>query len=217
MAWDFQQTIAGSAPLVLPETFISSVLMIELTIANQPDTWFKAGWLEALVEIEGMWCLGRRFTLGFSGQLIEVPYLSYRLRFQAVPWSELTNLKIKQLTTPEIQSIMPIYNDLPTALADKPVLDSVPTTYSATAFSATAAANTYRALVGNPSRKTFAATNQGGQPIYLDFDTPTTATKRHVSINAGGTYVCDIPYVGDVFIWSSNANAQSVEMREFIQ
>jgi hypothetical protein len=125
--------------------------------------------------------------------------------------------KSQAIIHPEIKTIMPLYNDLPTAIADRPVLDSVPTTCSAAAFSPTAPANTYRALAANASRQTFAATNGGNAPVYIDFDTPANATKRFIAIAAGGTYVCDVPYVGDVYIWSSNANAQAVEVREFIQ
>lgn len=216
MPWEFEQTITGSSPLVLPVVFTSGLLAIELAIADQPATWFKAGYLQAFVEIEGIPCLGRRFTLWFGGQLVEIPYASYQLQFQAVQWSELTRLRIKQLSTPEIKVIMPLYT-AGQPVAAQPVLDSLPTSFTALGYLATNPAATYLALAANPARQTYAIVNLGTVTVHLDLDPPTSNTKRLVAIPANGTYVSDIPYVGNVYAWSSTVAACPIEVREFIQ
>jgi hypothetical protein len=217
LAWDYQQTITGSAPLVLPVNFSSSLLAIELTIANQPDTWFKAGYLQIFVEVEGIACLGRRLTLWFGGQLVEVPYASYQLQFQAVQWSELTTIKIKELSNPEIKTIMPLYTGAQEFSGELPIIDSLPTSFTALGYVASNPPLTYQALPANPARQKFAVTNLGNGAVYLDLDAPTANAKRFITIAGNGTYVSDLPYIGAVFVWSANNTAQNCEIREFIQ
>ncbi len=217
MPWEFEQTITGSAPAVLPVVFTSALLAIELAIADQPATWFRAGYLQAFVEIEGIPCLGRRFTVWFGGQLIEIPYASYQLQFEAVQWSELTRIRIKQLSNPEIKLIMPLYANAQALTGDLPVIDSVPTTFVAPGYAVNNPPASYQALAANPNRQTFAIANLGNGNVYLDLDAPVDATKRLVTIAAGGTYISDFPYVGAVFLWSANATARSCEVRELIQ
>jgi hypothetical protein len=106
---------------------------------------------------------------------------------------------------------------MPTSIGEQPVLDSIPTSFSVPQYLAATLPAAYQCLPANPARQTFAVTNTGTAPIFLDLDAPTSATKRYISVVAGGTYVSDFAYVGAVFIWSTNATAQPCEIREFIQ
>jgi hypothetical protein len=134
-----------------------------------------------------------------------------------VQWSDLTSIRIKQLSNPEIKVIMPLYANPQALTGDLPVIDSVPTTFIASGFNVANQPTAYQALAANPSRQTFAVTNLGSGNVYLDLDAPTDPNKRMFTIAAGGTYVSDFPYVGAVFLWSANNTARSCEVRELIQ
>jgi hypothetical protein len=217
MAWDCQAVITGNATLVLPCSFNSQVLAVEVSSPNKKDTWFRAGYLQSFVTVDGDRYLGRKYTLSFGYQLLEIPYSNYSLEFSQVKYLGTSTINIKGLSTQQILNIMPNYAPMPTAVANQPVLDSLPTSFVAPIYTAVALPATYQCLPANPARQTFAVGNTGTAPIYLDLDAPTAAAKRFITIVVGGVYVCDFDYVGAVFIWSSNTATQTAEIRELIQ
>jgi hypothetical protein len=201
--------------LTLPETYTEQLLAVSMQAETYADTWHKAGYLQAVVKINGIDFTGKWFPLVYGYQLIEVPYAKYRLRYRPANWRK-NHLQIKQLSKSQSKQIMPLYN-IGATIAEQPVIDSIPTTFSAPQWLVNNLPASYQALAANPARQSYAVTNLGAAAAYLDLDAPLTATKRLVTVPAGGTYVSDIPYVGAVFVWSSNATAQSIEVREFIQ
>jgi hypothetical protein len=217
MIWDCEQLITSSNPVILPCSFTAQLLAIDIAAGNQKNTWYKAGYLQSFIEIEGTKFVGNRSKLIFGSQLIEVPYRTYQLQYDPADWLQNINIKIKQLSTTQIQTIMPNYASFPASIGGQPVLDSLPTSFSAPQYLAATLPAAYQCLPANPLRQSFAVTNLGTATVYLDLDAPTAANKRFIAIAAGGTYVSDFPYVGAVFIWSINATAQACEIREFIQ
>lgn len=111
---------------------------------------------------------------------------------------------------------MPIYNEFPQNLSEKPITDSLPTTFSAPQYNPASPAATYQALAANTARRKFSVTNTGTAAIYIDFDAPAAQGRRAYTVGAGGTYVSDFEYTGTVFVWSSNNTAQACEIRELI-
>jgi hypothetical protein len=217
MTWDCEQTFTGNAPLVLPCSFTSQLLAIETSAVNQKPNWYRFGYLQVFVEIEGQLFLGNKLTLGLGRRLLEVPYSTYQLQLEPLNWLEGAVIKIKQLSNTERLNIMPNYAAMPTTIGELPVLDSLPTSFSAPQYLLATPAASYQCLPANTARQSFAVTNLGTVPVFLDLDAPSAANKRFIAVAVGGTYVSDFPYVGAVFIWSTNATAQPCEIREFIQ
>jgi hypothetical protein len=217
MNWDCELLVTNSNPVILPCAFTSQLLAVEVMSTNQRNTWFSAGYLQSFALWESRKFLGKKFKLGFGEQLIEIPYAKYQLQFQAEYWLENTLIRIQQLSTNQINSIMPLYAQMPTEIGDRPVLDSLPTTFAAPAYAAANPPATYQCLAANTARQSFAVNNQGTANVFLDLDAPTTATKRFITITPGSAYISDFVFQGAVFIWSSNGAAQSCEIRELIQ
>jgi hypothetical protein len=212
-----QTLITDGNPLMLPCTFTAQFLAVEVLETNKPPTWFKAGYLKAFVDVAGQTYLVKKLTIGFDRQIIDMPYFSYTLSFQREYWLLNTLIKIKELTAQEASILMPLYSPMPTTIGDQPVLDSVPTTFSAPQYLVATLAAAYQALAANTARQKFAVRNTGTVPVYLDMDAPAALNKGYVVIPAGGTYISDFDYQGAVFIWSSNATAQACEVRELLQ
>jgi hypothetical protein len=217
MTWDCEQEFIDDAPVLLPCSFTSPVLAIEISATNYRSSWYRSGFLTIIIDFGGSIYTGQRQTLGFGGQLIEIPYSNYKLQFQPVQWLQGAVLKINQLSKSEIQAIMPLYSPMPTTIGEQPVIDSLPTTFNAPQYLAATLPAAFQALAANPARQTYSVTNTGTAPAYLDLDPPAGLTKRMVTIPVGGVYVSDVPYVGAVYCWSSNATAQALEVRELIQ
>jgi hypothetical protein len=217
MAWDCLATFADSNPLVLPCAFTSRVLAVDISAGNYRPTWYRSGYLEIFVELDGEPFTVKRQVMNFGQQLLEVPVTNYKIRFQPQYWLESTVFKVRQLTTTQIQEIMPLYSTLPTTMADQPVLDSIPTSFTAPVYNTATAAIAYQCLAANTSRQSYAITNIGTAAVFIDLDPPTALNKRMVAIAPNGVYVSDIPYVGAVFAWSSTAATMAIEVREFIQ
>jgi hypothetical protein len=203
-----------------PGLFESRAILLSI-ISTLPPVWRKAGYLRIEASIDGEF-----FTIGyqsveFGKSLIPIPASSYRLSFE--PVRDLTtiypntSISLYPLSPLEASQIMPNYASLPSTLGEQPVLDSLPTSFSAPQYLVATLPAGYQCLPANSARQSFAVTNGGTAPVYLDLDAPAALTKRFIAIAAGGTYVSDFPYVGAVFIWSSNATAQPCEIREFIQ
>jgi hypothetical protein len=185
------------------------------------SVWRKAGYLRIEELFEGEFLTVSYQAIDFGKSRITIPSVSYRLSFEPVKDLSIiypnSSIAIYPLTLIEAQTIMPNYAPMPTSLTDQPVLDSLPTSFVAPAYTVAALPAVYQCLPANAARQTFAVSNIGTAPVFLDLDAPSSAVKRFVAIAVGGVYVCDFPYVGAVFIWSSNAVTQNCEIREFIQ
>jgi hypothetical protein len=216
MPWDCEQTIQGSQRTLLPCSFTSSIIAIDITATNQQPTWYRSGFLRAILDLDGQPFIGANIELAFGQQVINLPFSNYQLDFAPRVWVNSTTIKIKQLTTTQIQNIMPLYSPMPSSIGENPILDSLPTTFSAVQYLAATPAASYQALPANPARQSYAITNTGTVPVFLDLDAPTAANKRFASIPAGASYISDFNYVGAVFLWSTTATAQSCEVRELI-
>jgi hypothetical protein len=185
------------------------------------SVWRKAGYLRIEELFEGEFLTVSYQAIDFGKSRITIPSVSYRLSFEPVKDLSIiypnSSISLYPLTLIEAQTIMPNYAPMPTAIGNQPVLDSLPTSFVAPIYTAAALPATYQCLPANPARQTFAVGNTGTAPIFLDLDAPTAATKRFITVVAGGVYVCDFDYVGAVFIWSSNTVTQTAEIRELIQ
>jgi hypothetical protein len=217
MTWDCEQIFTGNAPLVLPCNFTSQLIAIYTSAVNRRPTWYKFGYLQSFVDVDGELFVGRKFTLPFDRNLIEIPYRNYQLQLQPVDWLIDATIQIRQLPNSQYPILMPNYASLPTTLGDQPVLDSLPTSFTAPQYLLATPPASYQCLAANAARQSFAVTNLGTVPVFLDLDAPSAANKRFIAIAAGGTYVSDFSYVGAVFIWSTTATSQPCEIREFIQ
>jgi hypothetical protein len=215
MSWDCEHTIQGSTRVVLPCDFTARVLAIEIASNNQRSTWYKSGFLHAILDIEGQSFIGANIETSFGQQIIELPFASYKIDFAPRIWLDFTTIRIKQLTTTQVNNLM-LYAPMPTTIGENPILDSLPTTFSAPQYLAASPAASYQALPANAARQTFAVTNTGNAAVFLDLDAPTGLIKRYISIPAGASYVSDFNYVGAVFLWSTTAVAQSCEIREMV-
>jgi hypothetical protein len=106
MIWDCEQLITSSNPVILPCSFTSQLLAIDIAAGNQKDTWYKAGYLQSFIEIEGTKFVGNRIKLIFGSQLIEIPYRTYQLEYDPADWLQNISVKIKQLSATNYQTIM---------------------------------------------------------------------------------------------------------------
>ena len=81
MIWDCEYLITSSIPTVLPYQFTAQILAIEINASNQKPTWYRAGYLGSFIDFDGEKFSGSKLELNFGKQLIQVPYLNYRLQF----------------------------------------------------------------------------------------------------------------------------------------
>jgi hypothetical protein len=182
--------------------------------------WRKAGYLRIEELFEGEYLTVSYQAIDFGKSRIVIPAVSYRLSFE--PVRDLiviypnTSISIYPLTLSEFELIMPLSSPMPTTIGENPILDSIPTTFSAPQYLAATLPAAYQALAANPARQNYSITNTGTATVFLDLDAPTAANKRFQSIPANATYIGDFNYVGAVFIWSTTATAQSCEVRELI-
>lgn len=212
---NYRQYVVNSGGVILPEVYTSPLLAVSVKTRFPKSSWHVSAYLQTIVSIGGIDFSGQWFPLVYGYQLIEIPYAKYKLRYR--PESNSKNLlQIRPLSKSQINQLMPLYT-VGQPVAEQPVLDSVPTSFTAVGYVAANPATTYLALAANPARQTYAIVNLGTVAVHVDLDPPTSSTKRLVAIPANGTYVSDIPYIGNVYAWSSNATACPIEVREFIQ
>jgi hypothetical protein len=216
MPWDCEHTIQGNNRVLLPCTFSSRVLAIDITSANQKATWYNSGWLRAILDVDGQPFIGADIKTAFGQQVIELPFANYQIDFLPRVWLDITTISIKQLTSTQILNIMPLSAPMPTTIGENPILDSLPTTFSAPQYLVANPPAAYQALAANAARQNYAITNTGTATVFIDLDPPTAPNKRFQSIPASATYIGDFNYVGAVFAWSTTAVAQSIEVRELI-
>jgi hypothetical protein len=216
VAWDCEQTIQGSNRIILPCTFNARVLAIDITSANQKATWYRSGWLRAILDVDGQPFIGLDIETTFGQQVVQLPFANYQIDFAPRKWLDSTTIRIKQLTSTQILNIMPLSAPIPSTIGENPILDSLPTTFSAPQYLAATLPAAYQALAANPARQNYSITNTGTATVFIDLDPPTAANKRFQSIPVNATYIGDFNYVGAVFAWSTVAAAQSIEVRELI-
>jgi hypothetical protein len=207
---------SGAKDFLIPKTYTESGLSIAIAPIVPQLSWYKAGFLKILLPIGNNWLpIGNKSIVVTWEQIIEIPYKEYRLSFTPERWLNAANFTISPY---QIQyNPMGLYAPLPSTIGEQPVLDSLPTTFSAPVYNVATAATAYQALAANPSRQGFAVTNNGTAPVYIDLDPPTGLTNRMFAVPVGGTYISDFVYQGAVFIWSANAAAQSCQVRELVQ
>jgi hypothetical protein len=98
MIWDCELSVTNGEPVILPCVFSSRLLAIELLASNKKDTWYRAGYLAPIVDIDSIGFRGSFIKIGFGSQLVEIPYKNYRLQFEAVEYLLNTSIKVKQLS-----------------------------------------------------------------------------------------------------------------------
>jgi hypothetical protein len=216
--WLYSEVVTGK--IDFPKIWSSRGILISVS-ASVPTVWRKAGYLRVEALINDDFFTTEVKPISFGSSLIAISVTAYRLSFEPVESLLLlypnTSIKITELSATEVNTIMPMYSvPLPKSIAEQPVVDSIPTTFAAPSYAAAALPIVYQALPAN-ARQTFAVSNQGSSDVYLDLDPPSSATKRFVTIGPGNTWLCDFPYVGAVFLWSSVTGSQSCEIRELIQ
>jgi hypothetical protein len=203
-----------------PGLFDARAIFISIVSPLTP-VWRKAGYLRVEELFEGEYLTVSYQAIDFGKSRIVIPAMSYRLSFEPVRDLIIiypnTSISIYPLTLEEFESVMPNYSPIPTTVGNQPVLDSTPTTFSAPPYAAATLPAAYQCLAANPGRQSFAITNTGTVPIFMDLDAPSAATKRFITVAVNGTYVSDFNYVGPVFIWSTNGTIQPCEIREFSQ
>jgi hypothetical protein len=212
--WTIDETISASVEF-LP-TFTTSGLLISVEGNRQP-TWIKAGYLKIWAVIDGELFDYSTKLIKFGNSVISIGIKEYKLSFELADYLIAPYNPTLKISPFNIHEIMDILNPLPTSIGDQPVTDSVPTTFSAPQYLPASLPATYQALPANPARQGLAIVNNGTAPVYIDLDAPTGLTKRLSAIAVGGVFNLGFVYQGAVFAWSSNATAQSLEVREFIQ
>lgn len=108
MPWDCEQTIYGSVRTLLPFTFNSRLLAIDITATNQQPTWYRSGFLRAILDIDGQPFVGANIETSFGQQVVELPFNSYQIDFAPRVWLDSTTIKIKQLSTTQSSIFMGI-------------------------------------------------------------------------------------------------------------
>lgn len=102
MAWDCEQTIQGNIRTVLPCPFNSRALAIDITANNQQPTWYQSGFLRVVLDVDGTEFIGLDIKTVFGQQIIEVPFIDYKVEFTPRVWLDSTTIKIKQLSSTQI-------------------------------------------------------------------------------------------------------------------
>jgi hypothetical protein len=202
-----------------PGLYEARAILISIASPLRP-VWRKAGYLRIEELFEGEFLTVSYQAVEFGKSRITIPAVSYRLSFEPVKDLPIiypnSSIKLYPLTSAEAVLIMPLSSPMPTTITENPILDSLPTTFSAPQYLAATLPAAYQALPANTARQSFAVTNTGTATVYLDLDAPTAVNKRLQSIPVNGTYISDFNYVGAVFLWSTTAVAQACEIRELI-
>lgn len=102
MTWDCEQTIQGNTRTVLPCSFNSRALAINITATNQQVNWYYSGFLRVVLDVDGAEFIGLDLKAIFGQQIIEVPFVDYKVEFTPRVWLDSTTIRIKQLSATEI-------------------------------------------------------------------------------------------------------------------
>jgi hypothetical protein len=204
MIWDCERLITSSNPVILPCSFTAQLLAIDIAAGNQKDTWYKAGFLQSFVEIEGIKFVGNRSKLIFGSQLIEVPYRTYQLQYDPADWLQNISIKIKELSITQLKTIIMSGSYDP---GNRPVgADSSVTVAAAITNTVLAVANANRSPEGF-------IVNNSNKNLWVTFTgvAATAAAPATKVLPNGGNY--DIPggYTGAINgIWEAGATGSCV-------
>jgi hypothetical protein len=206
MDWDVEVDILDGAVTVIPYLFNAAVLGIKIEASNNRETWYKSGYLQCFVDIDGERFLGKKFTLDFYGQLIEIPYANYQLEFQPVIYARDVKIKIKELSQTQVKAITNV--NISGSTISREIGNPIYTTVTPTAFNA--AEPVFR-LVESRERQSALIMNKTNRPIYINegANSPTStliADDPFVQIVPGGSYAVD-EYDGEIYAIMSGAFA----------
>lgn len=206
MVWDVDQIIPVNTSLVLPFTFTSRLLAIDITAANFRPTWYRSGFLRSFLTFDGQEFVGNNFQTRFGNQLFEIPFQNYQLEFTPQSWMSDTNIKIKQLSITETELIMGI-----NYASSAPVTAS-----SATTSSVTAIATSGIIMPANPARLLGGTiVNNSNKNLWIRFDTTAATTAFPcVAVPPGGNVDIEDGYVGQVTgIWEAAATGTATVLQ----
>jgi hypothetical protein len=183
---DYEQTLIDSNPTILDFDFTRQLLALDLTFGNKRSTWYQAGFVTPLVNVDGNFYEGTAIKLRFDKQLLEIPYLTYRLRFEPVDWARDIKIEITQLLSSNYQTAMGVnFSVQPRATGD--VIDEIKTT-GLTASQSVMVANADRAEGGTIYNRT-------NKNMYVKWGT-VAATTADLLVTAGSNIDVPDSYTG---------------------
>jgi hypothetical protein len=200
MNWDY--SLSGTGSKLLPVGSLNCKnLAIEVTIANQPSTWYRAGYLYPLIAVGGGDLPAQPILIVFGAQIIQIPYQPYKLRFDPMDWVKSSyQLKLTKL-------IMGI-NFAPSSIENigSEVVTTIPANIGPVVLDP-----------ANPTRRNGFITNKSNRNMWVVFaSTPATAAAPTSLVSPGSNI--DIPenYTGVINgIWSGPAPTLNAEIHQF--
>jgi hypothetical protein len=204
VAWDCEQTIQGNNRILLPCPFTARVLAIDITSANQKATWYRSGWLRAILDVDGQPFIGLDIETTFGQQVVQLPFANYQIDFAPRKWLDSTTIRIKQLTSTQVLNTFMSASYDP---GNKPVgNDSAATVAASVTNVVLAAANPLRAPEGF-------IVNNSTKNLWVTFTgTAATAAAPATKVLPNGGNI-DIPgnYTGAINgIWEAGATLSAV-------
>jgi hypothetical protein len=200
MNWDYELNLTGSSLLPVG-TITTRNLAIELTILNQPKTWFKAGCLVPLISVGGGDIPAQDILIRFGSQIIEVPYLAYKLRFIPVPYLP-ANYTLKLFK-------------LPMGINNAPAQPEILSTELTTVIPASI--GVVPLDPANPARRQGFVKNNSNRNLWVSFSTTPPTAAAPTNLVTPGSNI-DIPenYTGPVLgIWSGPNPTLNAEVHQF--
>ncbi len=200
MLWDCQ--IVADSKLLLPCDFNTNLLAIMVSCRNQRSTWYRAGFLQSYLQIEGQSFVGLKHDLHFGSQLIQIPYKQYTLSYDPIDWAFGISVKIKQLSISEYYSPMSgSYQPVPPVITpDAPL--TIPAAVTSAVIVPANLLRSPECLIINNSNKNMWMTFTGAAA---------TTAAPSIKVIPGGNY--DIPgsYTGAInAIWEAAATGSAV-------
>ncbi len=191
MIWDYTLPLIGGKLLPVG-TLKCPALAIEIVMLDKPPGWNRAGYLYPLLSIGGGDIPASSIPINFDAQIIQVPYRSYKLRFEPVKW--LTS----KYTFKLFKINMAInYPNNPTTSTSGTV-----TTVAAAAVSTVISAPNANRLLGGM------IINKTNRRLWIRFDaTAATAASPSIDIPAnGGSVDISDGFIGQITgIWEAGA------------
>lgn len=193
--------------VTLPTVFTASRLAVRIErTALIPDTWYKAGYISPVIEIDGQDYDGQAIPVSFGGNIIDIPFRSYRIKFSPVEWlDKRLNAYLKIFELDKTMGINSASNS-PLPLSPE-IITTVATTTTAVFI---------RAI--NPTFAEGFIVNNSNKSMYVSFtDTPliTAASPNSIVPSKGNI---DIPenYTGVIqAIWSGSDATGKAEIHQF--
>jgi hypothetical protein len=191
MNWDCDEQIISNKTIILPCNFNSQLLAIEISAGYSRGLLDRSGYLTPSVEVGGELFRGAEISVGFGRQLLSIPYLNYQLEFKFVDAISSSWIRIKQLSTNQINQITNMYVNSP--IPPRETGEPIYTTVTPNQANATVPVFT---IVAPKSRRSVLITNKTTRTVYLKegaaASAPTLAAREpFVSIPAGGSYTIE--------------------------